>query len=392
MGRRHLFRELEARFPVAHPLIWVHASSAGEFEQAKPLIEALKKDYPAHKVLVSFFSPSGYAQGQKWKPADHVCYLPADTRRNAERFLRAVRPLLVVFVKYDFWYHHLKAVNNQKIPLLLVSAIFRPGQVFFKWYGGLHRLMLRFFTHLFVQDEPSISLLHRHGFAHATCSGDTRFDRVAAIAEYFHPLPLIQAFSGNRLLLVAGSTWPADEQLLAAACSGLGELKLVIAPHEIHHLHLQQIEKRWTDTIRYSQLEAQQDEPGLHLHAARAKVLIIDNIGMLSRLYHYATFAYIGGGFNKTGIHNTLEAAVYGKPLLFGPEYQKFKEASDLIRTGAAYSCATADALRAVLKAWIVNKSKREEAGQAAAGYVQHHKGATRKILSFIIENELLLP
>lgn len=379
-----MFEELAAEFPQSAPVVWIHAASAGEFEQAKPVIEALKKRFPGHKVLVSFFSPSGYRQGIKWRAADHVCYLPMDSRKNAARFLTIVQPKLVVFVKYDFWYHHLKAVHEHKIPLLLVSAIFRRRQVFFRWYGSLHRRMLGFFTQLFVQDPDSVQLLQDHGFHNATCSGDTRFDRVAEIADSFHSVPHIEKFKGNSRLLVAGSTWPEDEQMIAEAVAGFPDLKLVVAPHEITAAHLEQIEKFFPQSLRYSHLE-KGDQP-----AGDAEVLVIDNIGMLSRLYYYADLSYIGGGFNKSGIHNTLEAAVFGKPVLFGPNYEKFREARELIDSGAAYSCSEAAGLRAQILRLYGDEAFRIRTGVAAAGYVQQNKGATQKIMDFIQENRLL--
>lgn len=379
-----MFAELAAAFPQPVPVVWVHAASAGEFEQAKPVIEALKKKYPARKVLVSFFSPSGYRQGLKWRTADHVCYLPMDGRKNARRFLTIVQPELVIFVKYDFWYHHLKAVHAQKIPLLLVSALFRPRQVFFRWYGSLHRRMLRFFTQVFVQDAASMQLLHRHRFQNASVSGDTRFDRVAEIAGRFQAVPYMETFKGKNRLLVAGSTWPQDEQLIAEAIAAFPGLKVVVAPHEITARHLEQIEKIFPHSLRYSEIADGQRPVG------DAGVMVIDNIGMLSRLYYYGDITYVGGGFNKSGIHNTLEAAVYGRPVIFGPNYEKFREARGLIGSGAAFSCAKTDELKSVIARLVHDESFRLQTGNAAAAYVQQHQGATGKIMDFIQEKRLL--
>ena len=390
-GRRELFTGLQEHFPGPAPLVWVHAASAGEFEQAKPVIESIKKNFPGHKVLVSFFSPSGYAQGKKWKTADHVCYLPMDTRKNAERFVLMLQPRLVVFIKYDFWYHHLKTVQERGIPLLLVAALFRENQVFFKWYGTLHRSMLHFFTHLFVQDEASVALLKKNGVTHCSATGDTRFDRVAAIAGHAQPVPFIDTFKGQHQLLVAGSTWPEDEKMLLQATVLLPELKLLLAPHEVNSGHIKQIEQLFGKTLLYSTvLENSGKNIDVQEQLAASRVLVIDNVGMLSRLYHHASITYIGGGFNKSGIHNTLEAAVYGRPVIFGPNYMKFREARELMETGAAFSYTDAVELTTLLQDFTQHKQQAEQAGKKAAGYVQQNKGATEKILRFIQEKRLL--
>ena len=359
--------------------VWVHCASAGEFEQGKPVIELLKRHYPDYKVIITFFSPSGYGAGKKYKLADHIAYIPLDTESNAKDFLDIVNPELVIFVKYDYWYHFLKATAKRRIPLLLVAAIFRTQQPFFQWYGSLHREMLTFFTHLFVQDQESTSLLSTIGIKHCTVSGDTRFDRVAEITSHFTSLPLIQEFVGSHRVLVAGSTWPDDERLIRAAQSMLPGLKIIIAPHEIHKGHIDSIQAIFPDAVTYSQAEK--------VSLADKNILIIDNVGMLSRLYHYATITYIGGGFNKSGIHNTLEAAVWGKPVFFGPNFQKFKEAKELVQQKAAYSIKESNELAEQINILLNNQILLQQASDSARNYVLKNVGATNLIHQFIRQN-----
>lgn len=387
-GRKNLWHDLEQTFSKPHTVIWIHAASAGEFEQAKPVIEALKKTFPQYKILVTFFSPSGYPAGKKFVLADFVFYLPLDTKNNAEKFVRLVQPKLVVFVKYDFWYHHLKAVHDRHIPLLIVSAIFRKNQVFFKWYGTFYLRLLHFFTHLFVQDETSYGLLKKFGVARCTVAGDTRFDRVLTIAESFQPVPFLAEFTQGKKVVVAGSTWPDDEQMLYGLLKKFGGLKLVIAPHEITETHLKNLTQLFQNPILYSSLKEAAPEQ-MHGKLANANVLLIDNVGMLSRLYHYATITYVGGGFAR-GIHNTLEAAVFGKPVLFGPNYQKFREARELLACGAAFTNATEEELSTALEALLGDETVLERSSMAAASYVRNNSGATETILNYIQENRLL--
>jgi 3-deoxy-D-manno-octulosonic-acid transferase len=379
-GRKALFHDLRSKIPEGAKIIWMHCASAGEFEQGKPVIEALKKQYPHHKLLVSFFSPSGFSVGKKYKAADFITYLPLDTKSNAAEFLKIVNPELVIFIKYEYWYHHLKAVRSRNIPLLLVAAIFRKDQVFFKWYGGFYRKILFFFHHIFVQDQASLELLTASGINHCSIGGDTRFDRVKEIRENFSGLSRIEEFTGNHKIIVAGSTWPEDEKLLSQAIEKNPGSKLIIAPHEINEEHLASIEKLFPKATRYSKIQ----------EAVTGDVLIIDNFGMLSRLYQYATIAYIGGGFNKSGIHNTLEAAVYGKPVLFGPAYQKFKEARELIEKKGAFSFSTAEELSKIIASLLTDAGFLQRAGEASKNYVLENTGATGKLLQFIQANRLL--
>jgi 3-deoxy-D-manno-octulosonic-acid transferase len=381
-GRQNLFDTLKKEVSRRYPLVWIHCASAGEFEQGKPVIEAIKKRYPHYKILVSFFSPSGYEVGKKYKGADHICYLPVDTKENAVKFLYVTNPKLVIFVKYEYWYHHLSAVNKRKIPSLLISAIFRKDQVFFKSYGSLFRRILRRYTHLFVQDEESRNLLQKIRIRHCTVNGDTRFDRVKELTEHFSEVRYLSQFTDGGSCLVAGSTWPEDETLLLALAKKRKDLKVVIAPHEINRPRIEKLLTSFPYSMTYS--EAGTTDPSEY------QTLIIDNVGMLSKLYHYASITYVGGGFTNSGIHNTLEAAVWGKPVVFGPNYQKFKEAKELIACGAGFSVTTTNEFIKLVNDMIRNGKRRSESGLAAQEYVTKNGGATDKILGYIQENRLL--
>jgi 3-deoxy-D-manno-octulosonic-acid transferase len=380
-GRKDLFLRLKSQLKPGDRIIWVHCASAGELEQGKPVIELMRERFPDHRILLSLFSPSGYAVARKYSGVDLITYFPADTPGNARQFLELTRPELVIFVKYEFWYHHLKAVDERKIPLLLVSAIFRKDQVFFKWYGQFFKKLLFFFRHIFVQDLASKELLKSAGINQVSVAGDTRFDRVIRVVDSFSRLPVIPEFIGTTgKVIVAGSTWPDDEHLFTSVVQDK-EVKLIIAPHEIHEAHLQSIETIFPGSLRFSKWNERSGDP---------QVLIIDNIGMLSRLYHYATITYVGGGFNKSGIHNTLEAAVHSKPVLFGPNYEKFREARELIAAGAAFSIGTAEELKIKTDQLLHDPDYLMKAGLSAKNYVAGHTGATETILRFIQENRLL--
>jgi 3-deoxy-D-manno-octulosonic-acid transferase len=382
-GRKKIWQELEEKNVNNESIIWIHASSAGEFEQAKPVIEKLKLSYPSYKVLVSFFSPSGYNVAGNYSGAEYIFYLPVDTAANAQRFIKLINPRLVVFIKYDFWYHYLNTLYKMQIPLLLVSAVFRQQQSFFKWYGGFYKSMLSYFKQLFVQDKESLQLLQKNGFNNSQLSGDTRFDRVAEIVGNFKEVPLIKEFIGTNKVIVAGSTWPDDEKLLKDSLPSLPNLKLILAPHEIHSQHIKQIQNEFPNAILYSELK----------HASsftNKQVLIIDNVGMLSRLYFYGTITYIGGGFTKDGIHNCLEAAVYAKPVVFGPNYKKYREANELIEIGGAFSVATFQELIKIIEKLLMEDKFYNEACSKAHSYIAEQQGATQKIMNYIQENRLL--
>lgn len=374
-GRKNIFDRVRSEVK-SHNVnnIWIHCSSLGEFEQGRPVIERLRIKHPNSSILLTFFSPSGYEIRKNFKGVDWVFYLPVDSKTNAKKFMDVVQPTLVVFVKYDYWYYYLAECRKRNIPLFMISAIFRKEQAFFKLYGGLYRKMLKCFTHFFVQDKESSDLLTSIGIENVTVSGDTRFDRVAEIAETFKPIDEIEKFCGDSQVLVAGSTWPSDEKVIKEAIAGFPNLKVIIAPHEIHEEHLNELNQLFPQAIRYSQLTT---------HNSPSHILIIDNIGMLSRLFHYATIAYVGGGFDK-GIHNTLEAAVYGKPVIFGPNYKKFKEAIGLIETGGAISISSPEELSTQLINLMTDQKMLNEVSKRSSDFVQQNRGATEKILNVI--------
>ncbi|TND07732.1 MAG: 3-deoxy-D-manno-octulosonic-acid transferase [Bacteroidetes bacterium] len=382
-GRKNLFEQLRANFKTESPVAWFHCASLGEFEQGRPLMEAFRKKHPDYKIILTFFSPSGYAVRKNYPGADYVCYLPLDTPSRAKRFLATVKPAVVFFIKYEFWYNFLYELREQKIPHYLVSGIFRPSQPFFRSYGNWFRRALHGYAHIFTQDENSLKLLKEIGIHRASISGDTRFDRVAEIAANAKEIPLAKAFQNNRAVFIAGSTWPADEEILYPLIAGQlsdeknGIRKFMLVPHEISETHIENIirslEKNGgTKAVRFSQTTEAQ--------AAEASVLIIDNIGMLSALYRYGTIGYIGGGFGA-GIHNTLEAAVYGMPVFFGPNYRKFIEARGLIAAGAAFSISNAAELEQKFSKIAGNENVRLDCA-ARARFVSDHGGATAIILA----------
>jgi len=390
IGRKNIFEKLETALAGNSKIIWIHCASLGEFEQGRPLLEKLRFQYPAYKLLLTFFSPSGYEIRKDYKGANWVFYLPMDGVQNAKRFLKIVSPSLVIFVKYEFWYYYLKEVKKSNIPLLLVSALFRKDSGYFKWHNGLQRKMLFFFQQVFVQNEASKKMLGSIGLVD-TCSvsGDTRFDRVIEISENSAAIPVIEQFTANKKTIIAGSTWPEDEEILQKTMEAVNDplLQLIIAPHEINKEDISQLQKLFPEAVLYSQLQVSNTIP---TGAGRTpNILIIDNIGMLSRLYKYAYITYVGGGFGK-GIHNTLEAAVYGKPVLFGPIYHKFNEASDLISVGGAISINnTGDCIQAIQNL-LQDEKLYLSSSESARRYVYSNKGATEKILHFIQENRLL--
>ena len=398
-GRKKIFEQLKSKIFLQQfqgqksKLVWFHCSSLGEFEQGRPVLEKLKSLYPDSRFLLTFFSPSGFEVKKDYKEADWVFYLPIDSPSNAKNFLDLVNPSLVVFVKYDYWYYYLTACKKRNIPLLMISAIFRKEKPFFKWYGALHRKMLSCFTCFFVQDIESKDLLHSVNINNVVVAGDSRFDRVIEIAEKFQPVGVIEKFCEDSKVIVAGSTWPEDEKLIKEATESIPELKLIIAPHEIHESHIQELKNLFPDSVFFSELETINDKPAFAKASAgklkTIKVLIIDNIGMLSRLYKYATITYVGGGFTN-GIHNTLEAAVYGKPVIFGPKYKKFREAVELLQSGGgAYITGFGEMKDRVLKLLADNNFYKTTC-EASLNYVKKNKGATGKILHYIQENRLL--
>ncbi|MCZ4225589.1 3-deoxy-D-manno-octulosonic acid transferase [Pedobacter rhodius] len=379
-GRKQIFKQIAEKVNPNNENIWFHFASLGEFEQGRPVIEKLKELRPKKKIIITFFSPSGYEIRKNYALADGVFYLPIDSRKNAKRFIEIVKPELTIFTKYEFWYYYFKELDRNKIPLFVISGIFRKEQVFFKSYGGFYRNILKCVTHFFVQNPESRSLLQSIGLNNVTISGDTRFDRVFENAESPKRLPEIELFCGDSPILICGSTWPDDEKLLAELPVKYPDWKFIIAPHEVHESHIQSIENRFSvNSLRFSIWSTQLKASGSEILNLKSKILIIDNIGMLSSLYQYGKIAYIGGGFGA-GIHNTLEAAAFGLAVIFGPKFNKFQEAKDLIEIGAAKSISNATEL---INAFEYFKDN-EQSSAAAKKYVEDKKGATDVILKDI--------
>lgn len=388
-GRKNVFEELRAFINTQKTeIVWFHCASLGEFEQARPLLEGIRRQYPSCKILLSFFSPSGYEVRKDYNGADHVMYLPADSSNNARRLLDMVKPGLVVWVKYEYWHFYLQQIKQRNIPLLLVSGIFREDQPFFKSWGSFHRNMLSCFTALFVQNQDSKKLLGSIGFSdNVAVSGDTRFDRVIEIAAQHQHVPAVEKFINGNTCIVAGSTWQEDEEELDHFANTHPEIKFIIAPHEVDEERLRDIEKLFHNSIRYSALIA---DPLQNSKSLAPNTLIIDNIGLLARLYKYASIAYVGGGFGNDGVHNVLEAAVYSKPVLFGPVYEKFVEAVALVDAGGAFAIDNALELEENLQVLLNDETGYKIACKAAGDCVYSNKGATQKILAYIQEKRLL--
>lgn len=384
-GRKGLLLRIKAAMAAeSRPRIWVHCSSLGEFEQGRNLIELLRQRYPEHALVLTFFSPSGYQVRKKYQGADYVFYLPLDKKEHAAQFVLDIQPKLAVFVKYDLWYYYLAELHRRQIPCLLISAIFREHQSFFRFYGGLQRQMLRFFTHIFVQDAASAQLLQSIGISRVSVAGDTRFDRVLYVKQKMATLPQMDRLAESCKLLIAGSTWAADEALLASVLPDLPEdWKLVIVPHEVDEQRIEKVEKTFrNDTKRWSEWE-----DGMIFSE---RVLIVDTIGILLKLYRYGTLAWIGGGLSPGGVHNVLEAAVYGIPCAFGPEYGAYLEARELIRSGGATACANKKELTMFLSAMSVQGTQYRFKAKAAADYVASKSGATERILDYLAEKNWL--
>lgn len=376
-GRENVFALLEQkRLPGEH-YVWFHAASLGEFEQGRPIMESLKNSHPEFKILLTFFSPSGYEVRKDYQGADIICYLPMDMSWNVKRFLDIVQPDCAIFIKYEFWMNYLLELKKRQIKTYIVSAIFRESQLFFRSYGGFYRRLLKSFTHLFVQNDESVRLLHSIGFDNVTKVGDTRFDRVADIAAKSKDLPIVQAFKSDAKVLIAGSSWPNDENILLPYFNQNFPLKLIIAPHEIDEEHLQSIISQLKRPyIRYSQATIE--------NVKEADCLIIDCFGLLSSIYRYGEIAYIGGGFG-VGIHNILEAAVYGIPVIFGPNFRKFQEAVDLQQKGGAFVIENYESFSQIMSEFLEeNSSLYSSACKVSNDYSQANKGATSKVVNAI--------
>lgn len=382
-GRKGTWQRLEAKRDALRGCLWMHCASVGEFEQGRPVLEALKGEHPNMPVLLTFYSPSGYEARKDFPLATHVEYLPADGGANAKRFLDLVQPKAVLWVKYEFWHHWLHALKQRDIPVFLVSAIFRKEQPFFRWYGATHRSMLRCFTQLFVQDEASRDLLASISVTTAVVSGDTRFDRVAEITAANEDLSIAAGFKGTTPLLLGGSTWPADEALLLEAfASRKHSPKCIIVPHELDTDHLKAIGSQFPKPlVHWSELEgAAEENIAATLGQQPSATLLVDRMGLLARLYKYADITYVGGGFGD-GIHSLLEAAAWGKPVIFGPKHHKFVEAKGLIEAGGGFEVNNASELRAVLHKLLDDPSALAAASRSASNYVRERVGATDRVV-----------
>lgn len=386
-GRKNLLHKIKVELHLnTHPLIWMHAASLGEFEQGLPVVEKLKQAYPSHKLIITFFSPSGYEVKKKHPIADWVFYLPMDSKFNAAAFINITQPAIALFIKYEFWFFYLSELKKRQIPVLLISGIFRPSQLFFKWYGQFYRNMLTDFTHFFVQDSGSAGLIkHLVNPNSISVSGDTRFDRVISIADESKNINQIETFCKDHVVIVAGSTWSDDDKVLQHFTKVHRNVKFIIAPHLIGPERLNECLQRYPSAILLTDYVLASTETKNTI-----QTIVINNIGMLSSLYQYATIAFIGGGFSTEGIHNTLEAAVFGKPAVFGPVYEKYLEAKEMIKIGAAFSADTALSMEDLLDELLTNKQKQMDAGEAGAAYVKAKAGASLKIVEYIQANRLL--
>ncbi len=374
-GHRDTWRILRKEAGTAR-YVWFHAASLGEFEQGRPLMERLRREHPEKKILLTFFSPSGYEVRKDYGGADIVCYLPFDTPFNALKFVRLARPEAAFFIKYEFWRNYIEVLHKQGIPCYSVSSIFRPGQIFFRWYGRGYARVLHRMTHLFVQNEASVDLLRGIGVTHVSVVGDTRFDRVADIRSAAKPLPIAERFAGCWKVLVAGSSWQPDEDIIIPYFNSHPGLKLVLAPHVVSEEHLREIEaKLKRPALRYS-------KAGLK-SVAEADCLIIDCYGLLSSIYRYATVAYVGGGFG-VGIHNVPEAAVYGVPVVIGPNNGKFREARELLANGGCREIGGAADFERVMDTFLSDKDALAKAGAAAGGYISENSGATARVYNYV--------
>ncbi|MBR4897836.1 MAG: 3-deoxy-D-manno-octulosonic acid transferase [Prevotella sp.] len=383
-GERDAFRVLREKVDPEARYVWFHAASLGEFEQGRPLMEQIRRSHPELKILLTFFSPSGYEVRKNYEGADIICYLPLDTITNARRFLRIIRPEMAFFIKYEFWYNYLHILKHRGVPTYSVSSIFRDDQIFFRWYGHQYGRVLNCFTHFFVQNEKSRTLLAGLGLTNVTVTGDTRFDRVLQIKEQAKVLPIVEQFvhvgDDNPKVFVAGSSWPPDEEIFISYFNEHKDWKLIIAPHVIGEDHLRQIEKllEGRKVVRYTQSEKLGAEANSLLQDA--DILIIDCFGLLSSIYRYADVTYVGGGFG-VGIHNVLEAAVWDVPVIFGPNNQKFQEAQELKTAGGGIEIQGFNDFAQLMDRFAAQPDSLQEASRKAGGYVESKSGATPRIL-----------
>ena len=374
-GRKETFNLIKDTISKTDKVIWIHAASLGEYEQGLPVMEKLKLLYPNHKFLLTFFSPSGYEVKKNSKVADVICYLPLDTKKNVHKFLEAAHPDLAIFIKYEIWPNYLAALNSVNTPTFLISALFKNNQNFFKWYGSFMRKALTNFSHFFVQNEKSKELLNSIDFKNVTVAGDTRFDRVTEILDRNNSLEFMAHFKQNQFCFVLGSTWPEDEKLIVEYINNSSlPIKFVIAPHTIKNKHVEEIiEAIKKPVARFSELE--------NIAIEDYEVLIIDTIGILTKIYSYADLAYVGGGF-VTGLHNTLEPAVFGIPVIIGPNFNGFAEAEELVQLGGVNSIKDSSQFNNLVNTYSENNEYRLKIGQINANYIQEKAGATKRIVN----------
>lgn len=375
-GHSEVFDILKSKIEKDKKYIWFHAASLGEFEQGRPLMERIRRQYPEYRILLTFFSPSGYEVRKNYQGADVICYLPFDTPRNARRFVKLANPCMAFFIKYEFWQNYLKNLQRHHVPTYSVSSIFRKNQVFFRWYGGKYFKVLTRFTHLFVQNEVSKELLASLNIRNVDVVGDTRFDRVIEIFEQAKQLPLVEQFKKNSMVMVAGSSWQPDEDIFIRYFNEHPEMKLIIAPHVIGESHLTEIiGKLKRPYVRYTQATPENVE--------QADCLIIDCFGLLSSIYRYGEIAYVGGGFG-VGIHNVLEAAVYGIPVLFGPNNQRFQEARQLLETKGCFEIHNYEEFKEKMDRLMTDAPYLEKCGKLSGDYVKQHAGASDKVMKAV--------
>ncbi len=383
-GRKNVFQQLEMAQLAGQQVIWFHCASLGEYEQGVPIMKQLRQQYPTTKLVVSFFSPSGFEAKKNSELATAVVYLPIDTIRNAQKFIALLNPTLAIFVKYEFWPHYFKVLHKQSIPILMVASVFRADQAFFKWYGGMMRTALRQVTHFFVQDAASKTLLAQNGFDNVTISGDTRFDRVTAQLEVDNTVDFIADFIGERKCVVIGSSWPEDEAVFVGAINDTAQdVCYVIAPHEVTVAKVQRlVDKLTVKTVRFSDQS--------HKELSSYQVFVLDTVGYLSRVYHYATIAYVGGAMGTTGLHNVLEPATFGIPIIIGQYFEKFREAQELEAEGALFSIKNAAGFETILQKLLADESYRKQVGAIASRFIADRTGATRLITDYIDDQQLL--
>ncbi|MDR7371855.1 glycosyltransferase N-terminal domain-containing protein [Flavobacterium aquidurense] len=379
-GRKNVFSILEEKIKPTDKTIWFHSASLGEYEQGLPVIEKIKEKYPSYKIIVTFFSPSGYEVRKNNTVADVTIYLPLDTKSNAKKFLKLVHPELAFFIKYEFWLNYLKELEKSRIPTYLISGIFRDNQMFFKWYGGFYRKALNAFTYFFVQNESSKKKIEAIGFKNVIVSGDTRFDRVAAILERDNTVDFIEKFTNNAPTIVIGSSWPKDEALLAEYINQAPEnVKFIIAPHNIKQEQISSLKSQITKSmVLFSEKDTVAD-------LSHYNVFIIDTVGLLTKIYSYGTIAYVGGGFGNPGIHNILEPATFGIPIVIGPNYSNFAEAVELVKIGGCTVISNSIELKQNLDRLLLDENYLKEKSQICKSYIQDNKGATNSIMKIVL-------